>query len=72
MCLQPIYVQGMTTSALEALALDESLRQQRLCPRADFEQQFQHRIAQIVAAAWLIAIGEDLRWEGIRLQGTRP
>ncbi|NOK57268.1 MAG: 2-polyprenyl-6-methoxyphenol hydroxylase-like oxidoreductase [Chloroflexi bacterium AL-W] len=72
MCLQPIYVQGMTTSALDALALDESLRQQRLRPRADFEQQFQHRIAQTVAAAWLIATGEDLCWEGIRLQGTRP
>jgi 2-polyprenyl-6-methoxyphenol hydroxylase-like FAD-dependent oxidoreductase len=68
----PIYGQGMTTSALDALALDESLRQQRLHPRSDFERQFQHRIAQTVAAPWLIATGEDLRWEGVYLRGARP
>ncbi|MCG8348555.1 MAG: FAD-dependent monooxygenase [Chloroflexales bacterium] len=68
----PIYGQGMTTSALGALALDESLHQQLLRPRSDFERQFQRRIAQTVAAPWLIATGEDLRWEGIRLRGARP
>lgn len=68
----PIYGQGMTTSALDALALDASLRQQRLRPEAGFELRFQRRIAQTVAAPWLIATGEDLRWEGIQLQGTKP
>ncbi|MEM9457046.1 MAG: FAD-dependent monooxygenase [Myxococcota bacterium] len=68
----PIYGQGMTTSALDALALEQSLREQQQRPRAGFEQRFQRRVAQTVAAPWLIATGEDLRWEGIALEGARP
>lgn len=68
----PIYGQGMTTSALDALALEQSLRQQQQRPRVGFEQRFQRRVAQTVAAPWLIATGEDLRWEGIALEGARP
>lgn len=68
----PIYGQGMTTSALDALVLEDNLRLQRQHPRAGFEQRFQRAIAQTVAAPWLIATGEDLRWEGIRLEGAGP
>ena len=63
----PIYGQGMTTSALDALALDESLRKDG----PDFERAFQRRLARTVAAPWFIATSEDLRWEGVELKSSR-
>ncbi len=66
----PIYGQGMTTSALDALVLDESLREQRHRPKWGFEARFQKDISSTVAAPWLSATGEDLRWEGVEIEGS--
>lgn len=67
----PIYGQGMTTSALDALVLDDSLRKQKQRPESDFEGRFQTAISDTVAAPWLVATGEDLRWDGVRIEGVR-
>jgi 2-polyprenyl-6-methoxyphenol hydroxylase-like FAD-dependent oxidoreductase len=55
----PIYGQGMTTSALAAVALRDSLRS----PGGDFERTFRRRLARTVSGPWQIAIGEDSRWD---------
>lgn len=55
----PIYGQGMTTSALDALDLRRALRG----PRGDLERVFRRRLARTVAAPWQIATGEDARWK---------
>ena len=65
----PVYGQGMTTAALGALALDQSLGEQRrqhtggeLCGLA---RRFQKRLAKANAAPWLLATGEDFRYRGV-------
>ncbi len=68
----PIYGQGMTVSAMDAMTLNTCLQEQQRTPRPDFEQHFQHELAQTVAGAWLVATGEDLRWSGVALSGARP
>lgn len=66
----PIYGQGMTTSALDSLVLKESLRQQKRRPEKGFEGRFQEAIADTVAGPWSVATGEDLRWEGVKIDGA--
>ena len=70
----PIYGQGMTTSALDALVLSDCLSQQQRSPKPGFERCFQKQLAKTIAAPWLIATGEDLRWreQGVTLSGARP
>ena len=68
----PIYGQGMTTSALDALVLDDCLRHQQRSSKPGFERRFQKQLAKTIAAPWLIATGEDLRWHGVALSGVRP
>jgi 2-polyprenyl-6-methoxyphenol hydroxylase-like FAD-dependent oxidoreductase len=68
----PIYGQGMTVSAMDALTLDRCLQEQQKAPKPDFEQRFQQELAKTVADAWLVSTSEDLRWSGITLQGARP
>jgi 2-polyprenyl-6-methoxyphenol hydroxylase-like FAD-dependent oxidoreductase len=68
----PIYGQGMTVSALDAMTLARCLQEQQRSPRADFEQRFQQQIAETVANAWLLATNQDLRFPGVRLKGARP
>ncbi len=68
----PIFGQGMTVSAMDALTLEECLRNQQHSPRADFEQHFQQQLARTIAGAWLVASGEDLRWPTVTLRGARP
>ena len=70
----PVYGQGMTAAALGALALDESLREQRR-RRAGGEtgglaRRFQRRLAKANAAPWLLATGEDFRYRGV--EGSAP
>jgi 2-polyprenyl-6-methoxyphenol hydroxylase-like FAD-dependent oxidoreductase len=67
----PIYGQGMTVSALEAMMLNRCLQEQQCSPRADFEQHFQQQIAETVSDAWLLATNQDLRFPGVRLRGAR-
>ncbi|MBV9389259.1 MAG: FAD-dependent monooxygenase [Chroococcidiopsidaceae cyanobacterium CP_BM_ER_R8_30] len=70
----PIYGQGMTTSALDALVLADCLSQQQRSPKPGFERRFQKQLAKTIAAPWLIATAEDLRWrsQGVTLSGARP
>jgi 2-polyprenyl-6-methoxyphenol hydroxylase-like FAD-dependent oxidoreductase len=53
----PIYGQGMSVAALEAVALASVLRRH---PR-DLARQFFRRSAKIVDAAWAISAGNDVR-----------
>ncbi len=56
----PVYGQGMTVAALEALALRE-----RLAGGGDFDaREFQREVARIVALPWALATSEDARYEG--------
>lgn len=68
----PIYGQGMTVSALDAMTLSRCLQEQQRSPRADFEQHFQRQLAGTVADAWFLATNQDLRFPGVRLSGARP
>jgi 2-polyprenyl-6-methoxyphenol hydroxylase-like FAD-dependent oxidoreductase len=64
----PIYGQGMTVSAREALALDEALRERTdLC---HLPARFHRKIASIVDSAWGPTTGEDFRYE--ETEGERP
>lgn len=63
----PVYGQGMTVAALGALTLDECLSQQ-FSRQTDsnlvgFSQSFQKRLSKIIAVPWLMATGEDFRWD---------
>jgi 2-polyprenyl-6-methoxyphenol hydroxylase-like FAD-dependent oxidoreductase len=68
----PIYGQGMTVSAMDAITLQRCLQEQQLSPRTDFEQHFQHQLAKITAPVWLLATNQDLRWSKVKLRGARP
>jgi hypothetical protein len=67
----PIYGQGMTVTAMDAITLQRCLQEQQHSPREDFEQQFQQRLARTIAPAWLVATNQDLRWSTVRLRGAR-
>jgi 2-polyprenyl-6-methoxyphenol hydroxylase-like FAD-dependent oxidoreductase len=62
----PLYAQGMTVAALEAEALDKILQ---AASGAGWEQRFQQAVAKVVTDPWLMGAGEDLRWEGVKLNG---
>jgi hypothetical protein len=68
----PIYGQGMTVSALDAMTLKRCLQEQQRSLRSSFEQRFQQQLARTIADAWLVSTNEDLRWPGIVLSGARP
>jgi 2-polyprenyl-6-methoxyphenol hydroxylase-like FAD-dependent oxidoreductase len=69
----PIYAQGMTVTAMAAVALDQALAGRR--PRSgadplDRTRRLQQRVARTNAGAWTMATTEDLRYpwtEGARL-----
>jgi 2-polyprenyl-6-methoxyphenol hydroxylase-like FAD-dependent oxidoreductase len=69
----PIYAQGMTVTAMTAVALDHLLAEHRRRPGADpsaLARQFQRQVARTSAGAWTMATSEDLRYpwtEGGRL-----
>ncbi|GEM33052.1 hydroxylase [Nocardia neocaledoniensis NBRC 108232] len=62
----PIYAQGMSVTALEALALRESLR----AGRGDLERRYFRAAARIVEVAWELAVGQDLTQPLV--EGPRP
>ncbi len=63
----PIYGQGMTTAALDALALDACLREQRRAHPdgglTGLSVRFQKRAAAVIANPWLMATAEDMRYD---------
>jgi 2-polyprenyl-6-methoxyphenol hydroxylase-like FAD-dependent oxidoreductase len=65
----PIYGQGITVSAMDAELLEESLRHKGGA-EPGFAGRFQRELAKVVAAPWLVASSEDLRW-GVESQGVR-
>jgi len=68
----PIYGQGMTVSALDAMTLKGCLQEQQHSPIADFEQHFQKQLAKTISPAWLLATTEDLRRPTVKLRGAPP
>lgn len=62
----PVYGQGMTASALGALALADCLEDQwRREPDGDLTglaRRFQRQLARTNKTPWLLATGEDYRW----------
>ena len=73
----PVYGQGMTASALGALALDRCLRERQLVgrqvSRSDLRglaRRFHRQLAKVNATPWLLATGEDFRWP--QTEGGRP
>jgi 2-polyprenyl-6-methoxyphenol hydroxylase-like FAD-dependent oxidoreductase len=63
----PVYGQGMTIAALGALTLKQCLdEQQRLRPDGSLQglaRRFQKRLAKVNNAPWLMATGEDYRYD---------
>jgi len=70
----PVYAQGMATSALGARALDGCLREQRTRrgsgDLAGFSRRFQRELARVTDQPWLLAITEDFR--SPKAEGVRP
>lgn len=58
----PLYGQGMTAAAIEAVELDHLLQKTDVHNLGDFSLQFQKQLAKSVSGAWLMATGEDLRY----------
>ncbi|RUT09647.1 hypothetical protein DSM106972_001420 [Dulcicalothrix desertica PCC 7102] len=62
----PIYGQGMTTGAASALELSRCLKEQfknSPCNVKGFTLKFQKQLAKILQTPWLMATGEDFRYE---------
>jgi 2-polyprenyl-6-methoxyphenol hydroxylase-like FAD-dependent oxidoreductase len=57
----PVYGQGMTVAAVEALALRRRLA---ATPLPRLASAFQRDVARIVAGPWMFATSEDSRWPG--------
>jgi 2-polyprenyl-6-methoxyphenol hydroxylase-like FAD-dependent oxidoreductase len=53
----PIYGQGMSVSALEALALRDCLRR----GHGNLEREFRDKVAAVVASPWSLASAEDMK-----------
>lgn len=69
----PVYGQGMTVSALDALALDACLKDQRRRCGADLTglwRKFQPEVAKVADVPWQLTTGEDLRYP--QAEGPRP
>jgi 2-polyprenyl-6-methoxyphenol hydroxylase-like FAD-dependent oxidoreductase len=69
----PIYGQGMTVAADDAMALHRCLREATTRRGGDLTglaARFQRAVAKSNAAAWLVATGEDLRYP--TTEGARP
>ena len=62
----PIYGQGMTVAALEALALQRCLRGNR----GDLARRYFHTTSKIISNAWQLATGADLTLPEV--DGPRP
>jgi 2-polyprenyl-6-methoxyphenol hydroxylase-like FAD-dependent oxidoreductase len=69
----PIYAQGMTVTAMTAVALDRHLAGQRRrsgAGPAGRARRFQRQVAKASAGAWTMATTEDLRYPWT--EGARP
>jgi 2-polyprenyl-6-methoxyphenol hydroxylase-like FAD-dependent oxidoreductase len=69
-CFNPVYGQGMTSAAMGAALLDEQLRTVNGTFNPAFGQTFQQNLSKFLETPWLMATGEDFRWE--KTEGERP
>jgi 2-polyprenyl-6-methoxyphenol hydroxylase-like FAD-dependent oxidoreductase len=71
-CFNPIYGQGMSVSAVEALLLDRLLVSHRGQGRNlhGFARRFQRAMPSAIRSAWLLSTGEDFRWP--TTEGGKP
>jgi hypothetical protein len=60
----PVYGQGMTAGALEALALQDLIAAWKRPDLTNFAQTFQRKLAKVAEIPWIMATGEDLRYPG--------
>jgi flavin-dependent dehydrogenase len=72
--LNPIYGQGMTKAALNAIALEQSLMEQYQRREGSnligLAQRFQKQLSKVNTLPWLAATGEDYRWS--TTEGGQP
>jgi hypothetical protein len=61
----PIYGQGMSVTAIEAVALRTAASGRKL----GWERAFQRQVGKIATFPWATGSGEDLRWPGCTLNG---
>ncbi|MBL8162699.1 MAG: FAD-dependent monooxygenase [Anaerolineae bacterium] len=66
--LNPIYGQGMSKSAMEALLLRDLLAKTR--DLRGFAATFQKRLPRVSAGAWMMATAEDMRYPAV--EGALP
>jgi 2-polyprenyl-6-methoxyphenol hydroxylase-like FAD-dependent oxidoreductase len=64
----PIYGQGMSVAALQAIALDDVLRS----PSREWTRDFQKAAKRCGSGAWLVATGEDFRYEETEGSPVKP
>jgi 2-polyprenyl-6-methoxyphenol hydroxylase-like FAD-dependent oxidoreductase len=64
----PVYGQGMTTAAIGAETLEETLGERQGV--SGMSGRFQGRLAKATAGAWLLATGQDFRVRGV--EGASP
>ncbi|WP_165436431.1 FAD-dependent oxidoreductase [Amycolatopsis suaedae] len=67
----PVYAQGMTVAAIQALALRDCLRQES-GRETSLEVRYHRLAARVVSTAWMVTTIEDLRWPAVRLHGAEP
>lgn len=58
----PIYGQGMSIAAMEAMALRELLKAYSVNHLEGFAAKFQKAISKVIESSWLMASSEDLRY----------
>lgn len=66
----PIFGQGMTVAAIEAERLDSCLREQRIHPKAGFEQRVLRYLQEAIEPAWWLNCAADIQWEGVTYAGS--
>src|SRR5205823_4784518 len=66
----PVFGQGMSVAAKEAIVLDELLANGSYNDSPDFPRRFHRRAAAVVMPAWLLGTSEDFRFE--KTEGKKP
>jgi 2-polyprenyl-6-methoxyphenol hydroxylase-like FAD-dependent oxidoreductase len=65
----PVYGQGMTVSAMGAMALGDCIRERGIGGKG-MAQRFQKRLAKTLETPWVMATGEDFRYP--TTEGSKP
>lgn len=68
--LNPIYGQGISVTALQAIRLDQCLQDRVLDNNTGMAKAFQREAAHVIETPWLMATGEDARWPAT--EGGQP